>query len=136
MCQLPHMRVQEAGPLKYYMHDDPDAFRIELAGGLTEAYLESVNHAWRTALSIVRGRPAIVDISFVEAIDSLGRDMLTRWHQNGARIVARSAKSRALAAGIPLETVPLLAPRNNWRRRLRLTRPLRGLFLRGHRGLL
>lgn len=90
-------------PLEYYMHDDPDAFRMELAGSLTLATAESAYQAWRTALSTLGGRLAFVDITFVDRADERGRNLLRLWHNSGARIVARSPESRALASGIPLE---------------------------------
>lgn len=91
-------------PLQYYLHDDPDAFRMELAGSLTLATTGSVYHAWRTAMSTLNGRRALVDITFVDGADEGGRALLLHWHQNGTGIVARTPESRALAAGIPLET--------------------------------
>lgn len=97
---------KSARPLQYYMHDDPDAFRMELAGSLTLATADSVYHAWRTALSTLNGRRAVVDITFVDRADERGRDLLKLWHKSGVRIIARSPESRALASGIPLEPTP------------------------------
>jgi ABC-type transporter Mla MlaB component len=104
-------------PLRYYLHDDPDAFRMELEGSLTQPGAESAYYAWHTALSTLSGRPVIVDITFVTRIDDAGREVLLRWQEHGARIVARSPQSRALAAGIALEPAPLPAPKRNWRQR-------------------
>jgi hypothetical protein len=95
--------------LQYYMHDDPDAFRLELAGALAGPFAETVYHAWRTALSTLGSRRAIVDISFLEGIDHAGREALWLWHRHGAHIVARSPESRAFAQGIPLEPSSLSA---------------------------
>jgi hypothetical protein len=103
--------------LQYYMHDEPDAFRFELSGSLSGEGAESVYHAWRTALSIIRQRPLTVDITFVEDADERGRSLLLLWRRQGARIVAASRESHALAESILGE--PLPAP---------LTKP--GLFAR------
>ncbi len=105
-------------PLRFYLHDDPDAFRMELGGGLSGAAAESAYHAWHTALSTLQGRPVVVNISFVNQMDEAGRDVLLRWHKEGTRIVARSPESRALAGGIASEPAPLSPPRKNLRRRL------------------
>jgi hypothetical protein len=109
--------------LRYYLHDDPDAFRMELAGSLTQPDAQSAYHAWRTARSVLGGRPVIVDISFVSEADEVGRNVLRRYHERGARIIARSPESRALADGIMPESAALIAPKliapqRNWGARL------------------
>src|SRR6476646_3328447 len=73
--------------LQYYMHDEPDAFRLELAGALEGDGAQDVYHAWRTALSIVGARPFIVDLSYVSGIDDYGRALVRLWRANGVRIV-------------------------------------------------
>lgn len=105
--------------LRYYLHDDPDAFRLELAGSLSGESAESVHHAWRTALSTLKQRAAIVDITFVREADDRGQGLLRLWHQSGARIVARSRASRALAEGIVGEPIPTPSARPGWWQRLR-----------------
>jgi hypothetical protein len=104
--------------LRYYLHDDPDAFRMELEGSLTQPSAESAYHAWRTARSVLGDRPVVVDISFVNQVDEIGRSVLLRLHERGARIIARSPESRALAGGIASESAPLAPPKRNWRARL------------------
>jgi hypothetical protein len=86
--------------LQYYIHDEPDAFRLELSGILSGEGAESVYHAWRTALSILGERPLSIDITFVRDADERGRSLLLLWHQHGARIVAASRESRAIAGSI------------------------------------
>jgi ABC-type transporter Mla MlaB component len=110
---------QSTQTLRYYLHNDPDAFRMELAGSLTQPGAESAYQAWRTALPVSGGRPVIVDISFVNQVDQAGRDVLLRWHKHGASIIARSPESRALADGIASEPAPLPPPQRNWGDRLR-----------------
>ncbi len=58
---------------------------------------ESVYQAWRTALSIVAGRPVIADITFVAEADERGRGVLQAWRRNGVRIVAGSPESQGAA---------------------------------------
>jgi hypothetical protein len=92
--------------LQYYMHDEPDAFRFELSGSLSGKGAESVYHAWRTALSIIGARPLTVDITYIDDLDERGRSLLLLWHGHGARIVASSDESRALAELILGEPFP------------------------------
>ena len=105
--------------LEYYLHDEWDAFRFELAGSLSGAGAQSVNQAWRTALSIVGDRPVIFDITFVVNADEHGSAMLRLWHENGARIIAASPESRALAEPILDKALPAPSARPGWLQRLR-----------------
>ncbi len=106
--------------LQYYLHDDLDAFRFELAGSLSGEGVKSLYHAWRTARSIIGNREMIVDITFVAAADEPGRELLRLWHSNGASIVARSQESNALAADILHEAIPERVPsrKPSWLRRV------------------
>jgi hypothetical protein len=84
--------------LEYYIHDGPAALQFELAGSLSGQGAESVHYAWQTALSIIGDRALIFDITSVIDADQRGRDLLLMWQRQGARIIARSSQSRALAA--------------------------------------
>src|SRR5262245_47264194 len=92
--------------LQYYMHDEPDAFRLELSGTLADRAAQDVYHAWRTALSIIGKRSVVVDLTYVSAADPYGRALLRLWRGAGARIVARSTESRALVESILGERLP------------------------------
>jgi hypothetical protein len=92
--------------LQYYIHDEPDAFRLELSGMLSGDGAHSVYHAWQTALSIIGKRPLIVDLTYIVDADEPGRTLIRLWRRSGARIVAASAKSRALAGSILGEYLP------------------------------
>jgi hypothetical protein len=48
------MSIQQ---LQYYVHDERNAFRLELAGSLTGRGVQSVYQAWQTALSIIGDAP-------------------------------------------------------------------------------
>jgi len=106
--------------LQYYIHDDMDAFRLELSGSLSGEGARSVYQAWRTALSIVGERPLIADISFVTDADEGGRGLLHLWHRHGVRIKAATAESCALAESILGEPFSVAAPtpRIGWLQRL------------------
>ena len=86
--------------LQYYMHDGPTAFRFELTGHLDREAARSLDQDWRTASSTIGDRRLIVDITFVTDADEQGRALLTRWHREGAQIIAKSRASLALAESI------------------------------------
>jgi hypothetical protein len=86
--------------LRYYMHDGPSAFRFELAGYLNQEGACRLDQDWRTASSVIGDRTLIVDVTFVTHVDEQGRELITRWHRKGARLIANSKASRALAETI------------------------------------
>ena len=92
--------------LRYYLHDEPDEFRLELSGSLSGEGARSVYQAWRTAISIIGQHPVIVDITYVVDADERGRALLGLWRRRQARIVAGSPQSRALAEAILTEPSP------------------------------
>ena len=104
------MTIMKNERLQYYIHDDRDAFRLELSGSLSGEGALSVYHAWRTALSIVGERPVIADITFVTDADEGGRGLLQLWHRHGVRIKAATAESSALAESILGEPFSVAAP--------------------------
>ena len=111
-------------PLQYYIHDAHDALRFELAGSLSGAGVDSVDQAWRTSLSIIGNRPLIIDITFVVGADERGCAVLYTWHRSGARIIAASPESGALAEAVlgePVlaEPIPETHRKQSWLQRLR-----------------
>jgi hypothetical protein len=92
--------------LQYYMHDGPTAFRIELSGRLNAEGALRLDQDWRTASSAIGDRRLIVDITFVASVDEQGRALILRWHREGARLIANSKASRALAESILGEPLP------------------------------
>jgi hypothetical protein len=86
--------------LQYYMHDGPTAFRFELAGNLNQEGVRRLNQDWNTASSTLGDRRLIVDLTFVTGVDEQARALITRWHREGARLIANSPASRALAESI------------------------------------
>jgi hypothetical protein len=109
--------------LQYYIHDEPGALRLKLSGILAGRDAQDVYHAWRTALSILGGRPLIVDITFLSGADEPGRALLALWRRFGASIVAASASSRALARSVLGEGFPEPPARPGLLRRLRSVVP-------------
>jgi hypothetical protein len=99
--------------LQYYLHDEPDAFRLELSGSLSGEGARSVYQAWSRALSIIGLRTMIVDITYLAEIDERGRNLLRLWRRRQARIVAASPESRALAESVLGEPYPVPPARTN-----------------------
>ena len=74
--------------------------RFELAGGISGNGVQSVRYAWQTALSVMLDRPLAIDVTRVSDADNDVRALLLRWQQYGARIIAASPESRALAKAV------------------------------------
>ena len=92
--------------LQYFIHDDFDAFRMEISGGFVGRAAQKAYESWRSALVLARRDRFVVDISHVTEADEQGRAVLQAWRRQDARIVASSAVSRKIANSIARETVP------------------------------
>jgi hypothetical protein len=96
--------------LDYYLHDGPTEFRVELVGTMNDEGARRLEQVWRTAGSLIGDRRPIVDMTFVSSVDEQGRALLASWHGDGARFIANSKASRALAESIfgaaPSELAP------------------------------
>jgi ABC-type transporter Mla MlaB component len=95
--------------LDYFIHDGADAFRLKISGDLSGPAVASPDQAWRTGMSVLRGRPIIIDLADVRDADESGRDLLLHWHRIGARIIARTLESRVLAEGIVGVPIPMIS---------------------------
>jgi hypothetical protein len=102
---------------RYFMHYGPAAFSFELSGGLSDEAARDLEFARRSASFVIRGRPLIVDLSYVTQVDSIGRKMLRRWHDDGARLVAKLPQARTIVESItgqPPESIAAVAPHQTW----------------------
>lgn len=91
--------------LAVYLHDSPEALRIQLIGDLTAPGVPLVESAWRTS-----GAPAVVfDLSEVERIDAEGERLLARAGGAGASFITASADADRIAKQISL-TAPRTLP--------------------------
>ena len=63
-------------------------------------------------------KPVIVDITFVTHADEHGRALLIVMHQSGARIVAQSPESSAIARPIVIQPIETHDPKPGWFHRL------------------
>ena len=82
------------------MHDGPAAFSFELSGRLSDEAARDLEYARRSASFVTRGRPLIVDLSYVTQVDSDGQTLLRRWYKDGAELVAKSPQARAIVESI------------------------------------
>lgn len=103
--------------LDYYLHDGADALRIEIVGNLSGAGVCSIEHAWRTANSVLASRDIVIGLTAAAEADDDGRRLLLTWHRSGARIIARSVDSRTLAESIVGPPVAMPPASSGWRQR-------------------
>jgi hypothetical protein len=96
--------------LQYFVHEDPAALRLELAGDLNYELAHQLEQDWRTAPSAIGARPLIVDLSFVTDADETGRALLERWNATGAKLITKSKLSADLAKSIANAPLPTPAP--------------------------
>jgi hypothetical protein len=113
-----------ADSLRYFIHDDFDAFRIEISGSLLGRAAQKAYEAWRSASLLSRRARLVVDISYVTEADEHGKTVLRTWQEQKARIVASSPASRAIADSVLDAPVPLPSPRRT------LVSPLGSFFSR------
>ena len=82
------------------MHDGPTTFRFELSGDLAGMEVGKLDQAWRTASSTFDGKVLAVDITFLSGVDQKGCDLLRRWSNAGAHLIANSETSRRLVESV------------------------------------
>ncbi len=103
--------------LEYYLHDEADALRIEIVGNVSGTGVASIEHAWKTANSVLAGRHVVVGLTAAAEADDGGRVLLLDLHRCGARIIARSTDSRTLAESIVGLPVSMPPAKSGWRQR-------------------
>ena len=109
-CAVSHVAFMKTQALQYYLHDGPTAFRLELAGNLNQEGARRVEQDWRTASSALGHRRLIIDMTLVTGVDEQSQALVTRWHREGAWLIANSKASRALAEAILGEPLPEAQP--------------------------
>ena len=119
--------TQGAGArLQYYIHEESSSVRFELAGALVGDSVRELEQRWSSASSAAESTALIVDLTYLTAVDEAALQLLNRWQQGGARLVANSAPSRRLIEPIahpcPAPKSPVRAGRHWWFRS-RVTAP-------------
>jgi hypothetical protein len=95
--------------LDIYQHDSPTMFRFVLRGDLKGACVDELEHAWTTAISVLKGKELVVDISAVASADQTGLDLLDRMRVSGARMTApapTASPDLVTSLGIPVASTP------------------------------
>src|SRR5229473_7706580 len=80
--------------LSYYLHDGSHAFRFQLRGRLSLETVRDLEQAWRTASSTIGERQVVFDISDLTTIEASGQNVLLRWRERGALLIASPADCR------------------------------------------
>jgi hypothetical protein len=100
--------------LRFFIHNDADAVRFELAGSLGGVDVETVYQAWEREAWNDPLKPVIVNITFITEADQHGRALLVIMHRFGAQIIAKSSESSAIMT----ELVGAAVAKHGWFRRL------------------
>ncbi len=79
------------------IHDFAHEFRLTIEGPFTSAETTEVEARWRTASSIIGGKPFRVDLDGVTEADQAARALLKRMHSHGAQFVANKMPARRIA---------------------------------------
>src|SRR5579863_314547 len=104
--------------LRFSIHNDTEAVRIELAGSLGGVDVETVYQAWQGEAFTDALRPVIVDMTSITEADQHGRALLVIMHRFGAQIIAKSPESSAIVQAIVTELVGSADAKPGWFRRL------------------
>ena len=96
--------------LRYFIHDDFDGLRMEIAGSLVGQAARKAYEFWRSALFVTRPARLVVDISYVTEADEDGEAVLRAWREQDARIVAATPESQAIAGSIVKTLVASASP--------------------------
>lgn len=103
-----------------YLHDTPQALRIQVVGELTADAAAEMEQSSLTAASILGPRPIIVDLSSATSIHDPARGVLQRLALRGARLLTAGGPAEAVAAQlaarlpVALPSAPLPLPRRLW----------------------
>src|SRR5262249_16601833 len=93
---------------------DIDAVRIELAGRLLVADVETVYQAWQGEAWNDPLKPVIIDITLITAADEHGRTLLAVMHRFGAQIIAKSRESSAIVQRFETNSVASGVSKPGW----------------------
>ena len=100
--------------LRFFVHNDPDAVRVELGGSLHGTDVETVYQAWQRATLTDAQKPVIVDVTFVIEADEHGRALLLLMHRFGARIIAESPESSSIVRPIVSQSIEAADSKSGW----------------------
>jgi len=90
-----------------YLHDQPDALRFEVRGGLDETLLEEMRASLATARSMLNGRLLVFDLRRASWIAPGVSGQLAALAGAGTRILARDEQLPDVLAALPREARPV-----------------------------
>lgn len=80
--------------LRITIHGDKVPRRFQLEGKLADPWIIEAENAWRLAYRA--GRPPVVDLAGVTAVDDAGRKLLEAMNRAGATFLVEGVKMKAL----------------------------------------
>ena len=99
-----------------YLHDRSAAFQFVLRGKLVGDWVQRLEHAWRTAMSVLQGKEVVVDLTGITDADPKGFDLLVRMRAAGARLTAsQPARSNAILTRLGISLPRANRSRLGWR---------------------
>ena len=104
--------------LHYFLRNDADAVRLELAGSLGGVDVETVYQVWQREAWNHPLKPVIVDITSMNEADQHGRALLVIMHRFGAQVIANSPESSEIVQPIVTEPVGAAVAKPSWFGRL------------------
>jgi ABC-type transporter Mla MlaB component len=98
-----------------YQHDSATMFQFVLRGELIGDPVQDLEHAWKTAKSILAGKELVVDISGITNADPSGVDLLSRMRESGARLTAALTPASSMRAAGSSAASPLSGSAAGWK---------------------
>ena len=86
--------------LKITTRHDVAATTFVLEGKLVRAWVQELEHCWRTALAAQPAPTVRVDLTAVTFIDAAGKTLLTLMAEHGAELVAVECMTKAIVEDI------------------------------------
>jgi len=74
--------------LKITTHTETHSTTLQLEGRLAGPWVEELERVWVSTVGTRTRHPLSVDLSAVTYVDSNGKDLLKKIHQQGAKLVA------------------------------------------------
>ena len=94
--------------LRITVQEDPEVWRLHLAGRLASEWVGETENIWHSAQS--RGKQIEVDLREVTGIDEAGRCLLRAMNHAGARLIAKGVAMEAL-----VQEIAGKRPHRDWR---------------------
>jgi anti-anti-sigma regulatory factor len=80
------------------IHAESTTFKLE--GRLVGPWVQELERCWMSTVDMRKKHPLFVDLSAVTYVDSDGKDLLKKLHQNGVKLVASGCLTSCLVREI------------------------------------